>query len=118
MSREQVDVSFFLRNDGAVTQKLTEITATTGFASSLRGPIEIAPHDSVKLTVSLMPDQKGEKHGHLTVRGENGVDIVLNLNGYSVPESQWFVDFESDSKPVGFQVEQGWYVSNLSLIHI
>lgn len=112
MSRGQVDVSFFLRNDGAVMQKLTEITATTGFASSLRGPIEIAPHDSVKLTVSLMPDQKGEKHGHLTVRGENGVDIVLNLNGYSVHESQWFVDFESDSKPVGFQVEQGWYVSN------
>ncbi len=117
-ARDSVKVDFFLRNTGPLPQKLTELSATAGFASSLQGPLVVAPHDSIRMTLSMTPDTKGEKHGHFTVKGENGVDIVLDLNGYSVADDEWFTGFENEHKPVGFQPEKGWYMSNFpELIH-
>jgi hypothetical protein len=112
-SRSDVDVKFLLRNIGASSQKITEISTTPGFKTSVSGPLEIAGHDSVAITVSITPDVTGDKHGKLTVKGENGVDIVLNLNGYTVADSELYYDFESGKVPEGFVTNNGWHASTM-----
>lgn len=110
-SRSEVGVDFFLRNIGSLPQKITEISTSAGFKSSVTGPLEIAGHDSIPLTVSITPDVTGDKHGKLTIKGENGVNIVLNLNGYTVSNSELYYDFETGKVPEGFVTNRGWYPS-------
>ena len=112
-SRSDVGVNFYLRNVGASSQKITEISTTPGFKTSVSGPLEIAGHDSVAITVSITPDVTGDKHGKLTIKGDNGVNMVLNLNGYTVADSELYYDFESGKVPEGFVTNGGWHASTM-----
>lgn len=112
-SRSAVTVPLLLRNNGAVEQAITEIKASEGFAASLKAPLTIAPHDSILLNVSLTPDTKGEKTGTLTVKGDNGVDVVLDLMGISVADNQTFYDFEDGKVGDGFVTNDAWHISSM-----
>lgn len=112
-SRSTVTVPLLMRNNGAVEQKITDVSASAGFAASVKAPVTIAPHDSVLLNVSLTPETKGEKTGTLTVKGDNGVDIALDLMGISVRDDQTFYDFEDGKVGDGFLTNDAWFINSM-----
>ena len=111
-SRGKVTVNFMMKNRGALPQTLTEISTSPGFAASVQAPITIAAHDSVPVSISMTPDVTGQKYGHITIKGDNNVDLKLNLNGYSVAPDEYFVDVENDSIPEGFCAPDAWHTTN------
>ena len=111
-SRGKVTVNFMMKNRGALPQTLTEISTSPGFAASVQAPITIAAHDSVPISISMTPDVTGQKYGHITIKGDNNVDLKLNLNGYSVAPDEYFVDVENDSIPEGFCAPDAWHTTN------
>ena len=111
-SRGKVTVNFLLKNRGALPQTLTELSTTPGFAASVQAPLTVAAHDSVPVSVSMTPDVTGQKHGHFTIKGDNNVNLTLNLNGYSVSPDEYFTDVENDSLPEGFCAPDAWRTTN------
>ena len=112
-SRQEVSVPLMMRNTGSQPQTITEISVTPGFKASLQAPLEIAGHDSLYITLTMTPDVTGDKRGHLTLRGDGGVDIVLNLNGYTPSLAQTLYDFEDERIPEGFVTNSAWYIDDM-----
>lgn len=112
-SRKEVTVNLMLRNMGAQPQHITTLSTTPGFKASLNTPIDIAGHDSIAFSISMTTDVKGNKQGQLTVKGDGGVDIVLDLKGYTPTEQQLFYDFENEQLPEGFINNNGWFIDDM-----
>lgn len=112
-SRKEVTVNLMLRNMGAQPQHITTLSATPGFKTSLNAPIDIAGHDSIAFSVSMTTDVKGNKQGLLTVKGDYGVDIVIDLKGYTPTDQQLFYDFENEQLPEGFINNNAWFIDDM-----
>lgn len=112
-SRKEVTVNLMLRNMGAQPQHITTLSATPGFKTSLNAPIDIAGHDSIAFSVSMTTDVKGNKQGLLTVKGDYGVDIVIDLKGYTPTDQQLFYDFENELLPEGFINNNAWFIDDM-----
>lgn len=112
-SRKEVTVNLMLRNMGAQPQHITTLSATPGFKTSLNAPIDIAGHDSIAFSVSMTTDVKGNKQGQLTVKGDHGVDIGIDLKGYTPTDQQLFYDFENELMPEGFINNNAWFIDDM-----
>lgn len=112
-SRKEVTVNLMLRNMGAQPQHITTLSATPGFKTSLNAPIDIAGHDSIAFSVSMTTDVKGNKQGLLTVKGDGGVDIGIDLKGYTPTDQQLFYDFENEQMPEGFINNNAWFIDDM-----
>lgn len=112
-SRKEVTVNLMLRNMGAQPQHITTLSATHGFKASLNTPIDIAGHDSIAFSVSMTTDVKGNKQGQLTVKGDHGVDIGIDLKGYTPTDQQLFYDFENEQMPEGFINNNAWFIDDM-----
>lgn len=112
-SRKEVTVNLMLRNMGAQPQHITTLSATPGFKTSLNAPIDIAGHDSIAFSVSMTTDVKGNKQGLLTVKGDHGVDIGIDLKGYTPTDQQLFYDFENEQLPEGFINNNAWFIDDM-----
>ena len=112
-SRKEVTVNLMLRNMGAQPQHITTLSATPGFKTSLNAPIDIAGHDSIAFSVSMTTDVKGNKQGLLTVKGDHGVDIGIDLKGYTPTDQQLFYDFENEQMPEGFINNNAWFIDDM-----
>lgn len=112
-SRKEVTVNLMLRNMGAQPQHITTLKATPGFKASLNAPIDIAGHDSIAFSVSMTTDVKGNKQGLLTVKGDHGVDIGIDLKGYTPTDQQLFYDFENELLPEGFINNNAWFIDDM-----
>ena len=112
-SRKEVTVNLMLRNMGAQPQHITTLSATPGFKASLNAPIDIAGHDSIAFSVSMTTDVKGNKQGQLTVKGDGGVDIGIDLKGYTPTDQQLFYDFENEQLPEGFINNNAWFIDDM-----
>lgn len=112
-SRKEVTVNLMLRNMGAQPQHITTLKATPGFKASLNAPIDIAGHDSIAFSVTMTTDVKGNKQGLLTVKGDHGVDIVIDLKGYTPTDQQLFYDFENEQLPEGFINNNAWFIDDM-----
>lgn len=112
-SRKEVTVNLMLRNMGAQPQHITTLSATPGFKTSLNAPIDIAGHDSIAFSVSMTKAMKGNKQGQLTVKGDHGVDIGIDLKGYTPTDQQLFYDFENEQLPEGFINNNAWFIDDM-----
>lgn len=112
-SRKEVTVNLMLRNMGAQPQHITTLSATPGFKASLNAPIDIAGHDSIAFSVSMTTNVKGNKQGLLTVKGDHGVDIGIDLKGYTPTDQQLFYDFENEQMPEGFINNNAWFIDDM-----
>lgn len=112
-SRKEVTVNLMLRNMGAQPQHITTLSATPGFKASLNAPIDIAGHDSIAFSVSMTTNVKGNKQGLLTVKGDGGVDIGIDLKGYTPTDQQLFYDFENEQMPEGFINNNAWFIDDM-----
>lgn len=112
-SLKEVTVNLMLRNMGAQPQHITTLSATPGFKTSLNAPIDIAGHDSIAFSVSMTTDVKGNKQGQLTVKGDHGVDIGIDLKGYTPTDQQLFYDFENEQLPEGFINNNAWFIDDM-----
>lgn len=112
-SRKEVTVNLMLRNMGAQPQHITTLSTTPGFKASLNAPIDIAGHDSIAFSVSMTTNVKGNKQGLLTVKGDYGVDIVIDLKGYTPTDQQLFYDFENEQLPEGFINNNAWFIDDM-----
>lgn len=112
-SRKEVTVNLMLRNMGAQPQHITTLSATPGFKTSLNAPIDIAGHDSIAFSVSMTRAMKGNKQGQLTVKGDGGVDIIVDLKGYTPTDQQLFYDFENELMPEGFINNNAWFIDDM-----
>ena len=112
-SRKEVTVNLMLRNMGAQPQHITTLSATPGFKASLNTPIDIAGHDSIAFSVSMTTNVKGNKQGLLTVKGDHGVDIGIDLKGYTPTDQQLFYDFENEQMPEGFINNNAWFIDDM-----
>lgn len=112
-SRKEVTVNLMLRNMGAQPQHITTLSTTPGFKASLNAPIDIAGHDSIAFSVSMTTDVKGNKQGLLTVKGDHGVDIGIDLKGYTPTDQQLFYDFENELLPEGFINNNAWFIDDM-----
>lgn len=112
-SRKEVTVNLMLRNMGAQPQHITTLSATPGFKASLNAPIDIAGHDSIAFSVSMTTNVKGNKQGQLTVKGDHGVDIGIDLKGYTPTDQQLFYDFENEQLPEGFINNNAWFIDDM-----
>ncbi|MCR5077073.1 MAG: carboxypeptidase regulatory-like domain-containing protein [Prevotella sp.] len=109
-SQQPVTRSLNIKNDGAKALNLTTITMPEGFITNIKAPLTIAPHSSLKMTLTMPIEKFGPQEGDMLLDGDR--TFRLHLTGTAINPTAWFVDFESRDFPANMLAGKGWEITN------